>query len=218
LRQDLTLTTNPPNLPSARSDEPQADDSVEHGSSTSHPGNPGNPGARRSLQVYSAKASTYEGPMPPPDLVAKYEKIHRGAAQFFFDQVKTNADHRRRLEERSFQAEVDDQREQRQETLRGQWLGAGLATVALSLSALIIWKIPTATGAAVASVIGGSTVIGLVSVYVLGRRPTKDANDEPSNEEGDHQPRTTPGAPTTRTGEAEARSSNLTDHPEASHD
>lgn len=143
-------------------------------------------------------SSAYEGPIPPPDLVKQYEKIMPGAAEFFFDQVRQNAEHRRARETQAITSEIDDQRAERSERKRGQVFGFWLAALAIVLSVVAVLWNPSAATATFASVLGGTTVIGLTTIFVLGRRPQgAGVSDEDSSE---HAEQGDPGQ--TRAGEA----------------
>jgi uncharacterized membrane protein len=119
--------------------------------------------------ISTSRASLYEGPLPPPDLVKKYEALHPGAAEFFFEQVKANAEHRRECERLALNAEIEDTHAQRFEYRLGQVIGGIVVLAVITACVIVPVMVPTTVGATVASVLGGTTIVGLATVFVLGR-------------------------------------------------
>ena len=101
----------------------------------------------------------HSGPLPAPEILSKYDEILPGAAQRIIsmaEKEQTSA-----IDSRAFAL-----RETAAETKRGQWLAFGIA-----MSAFVTAGILGFLGHQVAeTVIGGSTVGGLVATFVVGRR------------------------------------------------
>jgi len=100
----------------------------------------------------------FEGPLPPPDVLEKYEAVTPGFAERIVKMAEAEQAHRHTLEstvvEKSFK-----------EAERGQRYGLWIGVVAI-----VAGSITAGMGATIAgSIIGGGGVIGLVSVFVLGR-------------------------------------------------
>lgn len=76
-------------------------------------------------------------------------------------------------------ASVEDKGQDRQERKRGQICALVVAVAIMAAAVLAVWLVPSAAGATVGSVLGGSTVTGLVTVFILGRKP-KITNEPPS--------------------------------------
>lgn len=180
------------------SDDPPSDTSIVSGEADEPEGE--DPGSTRETRM---SANWYEGPIPPPDLVAGYEAINPGSAAFFFDQVSRNADHRRVCERDALLAEINDRRSERTERMRGQFFGLSIAVSAFVFSAVIIIMVPTSFGATVASIMSGTTVVALVGAFVLGRR-WEHASDRPSQADHDDEHELEPH-PGTRTASAQQR-------------
>jgi len=96
--------------------------------------------------------------MPPPSVLEGYERLVKGAAERILMMAESDAKHQQEIEFaalRAMEAEVK----------RGQFFGFVIGLTALGASMLAL-----AMGSpAVAGVIGGTTVIGLVSVFIVGR-------------------------------------------------
>src|SRR5262249_3123402 len=85
-------------------------------------------------QVVMAVSETrvaISSPLPPPELLAEYNKIIPNAGERLLVMVEQESKHRRTLENTRLQAEIEDQRAQRWEIKRGQLcaLTIGLAAI-----------------------------------------------------------------------------------------
>lgn len=100
----------------------------------------------------------FHGPLPPPDALERYEAISPGFADRIVKMAEAEQAHRHTLEAsvvgKSFE-----------EAARGQRYG-----LAIGIAAIIAGSITAIVGAPIpGAIIGGGGVIGLVSVFVLGR-------------------------------------------------
>lgn len=101
---------------------------------------------------------SFQGPLPPPDALAGYERIQSGLAERIVRMAEEEQRQRHQLESEITKRSFDEAR-------RGQNLGFAIGTVAIIAGALT-----AAGGASIpGSIIGGGGVIGLVAVFVLGR-------------------------------------------------
>jgi uncharacterized membrane protein len=102
--------------------------------------------------------SVRAGGLPPPELLAEYEKVVPGSAQRILDAFEKQSEHRRVMEVKAQEAQIAD-------TRRGQIFG-----LIIGLTAILIGSATAIYGSELAGgFIGGGGVIGLVSVFVLGR-------------------------------------------------
>ena len=102
----------------------------------------------------------FSGPLPPPAVLEGYERIVPEAAEHLISLVEADAKHQQEIEITALRAEISGYR-------LGQGLGFTIATIALLVSGVCAYfghEWP-------ASIIGGSTVVGLVYAFVLGRNP-----------------------------------------------
>jgi uncharacterized membrane protein len=96
--------------------------------------------------------------LPPAAVLAEYEKTVPGSAREILDVFQKMAAHRCTLEMRAQEAQIAD-------TRRGQFFG-----LIIGLVAIIAGSVTAIYGSGLAGgFIGGGGVIGLVSVFVLGR-------------------------------------------------
>jgi uncharacterized membrane protein len=76
--------------------------------------------ARQQIQVW-------QGPYPPPEALREYEKIQPGA----FNRMLTMAEQAQTAQINSIQRAQENQR---RDSRRGQWLGAGISVIAMGLA------------------------------------------------------------------------------------
>jgi uncharacterized membrane protein len=95
--------------------------------------------------------------MPHPAVLEGYDRVVPGAAERILAMAEADAHHQRAQEQAALRA-------MEQETRRGQFFGLliGLSALAAAVMTAYLGH-PT-----VAGVIGGTTVVGLVSVFIIG--------------------------------------------------
>jgi uncharacterized membrane protein len=97
--------------------------------------------------------------LPSSDVLQQYETIYKGSAKKTIDAFVQESDHRRALERRALEGQIEY-------TRRGQLFG-----LIIGLCAIVAGATTAALGAEWSgAVIGGGGVIGLVSVFVMGHR------------------------------------------------
>jgi uncharacterized membrane protein len=122
----------------------------------------------------------HSGPIPSPELLAGYERAVPGSGDRIIKMAEQQAIHRQQLESAALTAQTADRRADRLEHRIGQIFALVIGVVALIASVLIVVLVPTPEGATVASIVGGSTVIGLVTVFVVGNHQSKrDSKTDP---------------------------------------
>ncbi len=128
------------------------------------------PEVRRHLIEMASFQQSFHSPIPPPDVVERYEKIQPGATDRFLKLVENQAKHRQKMEEKMIGAEVADRQAERSERQRGQWLGFAIGSLAI-ISGSVVAGLgqPWAGG-----FIGCGGVAGLVSVFVMGRKAQQE--------------------------------------------
>lgn len=108
--------------------------------------------------------SHYQGIIPPPDHIELYNKIIPNGADRIMQMAERQQAHR-------IEIEFTVVKSQQKQSERGQLFGLILGITGLLIAACLALNGHETTG----SIIGGSTVISLVSVFVIGK--TKQRND-----------------------------------------
>ncbi len=119
---------------------------------------PSTPIAKPTSSTQVTQQVSWSGPLPPPDLLARYEELSNGFASRIIAMAEKNAENQREAILKS----VD----QRALLLRrGQWFGFFGLLACLAASVACAWL--GADGPA--SAIGGIAVAGVVASFVVGR-------------------------------------------------
>lgn len=123
----------------------------------------------------------HRGPLPAPETLAAYEKIHPGMTKSLLAQLLAESTHRHDLENRLCDAEVARSVRKIDYASRGQLFGFILAGGGL-LAALLVGLVnPTPTGATIAGILLGLPLASIISSFVVSRIGNKD---ESSNDDG----------------------------------
>lgn len=111
-----------------------------------------------------------QGPIPPPDVLAEYEKTHPGLAERIVAMAEAQSRHRQELEKASAKMVSDDAMASRLERRRGQVIGGIVVIIAISAAVAVgVWgNGPWANAASAA--IGGIPLVGLVLVFMTGKK------------------------------------------------
>ena len=110
------------------------------------------------------------GQFPPPEFLAEYEKLVPGSAARIFAMAESQSQHRQQIEKLVIGGDV-------KKSWWGRWTGFAVALAGIAGSvALGIYSQPWP-----ASILSGTTIIGLVSVFVVGSHNRKKEREEKSD-------------------------------------
>ena len=113
--------------------------------------------------VVAAQASRFSGPLPPPDALEHYERIHQGFAERIVSMAEREQSHRHSIEGTALSGSVAAEK-------RGQVFAFLICTAVVIGSIGLI-----ALGHEVPGLIlAGSTLVGLAYVFITGRRQEDD--------------------------------------------
>ncbi|KVQ12026.1 hypothetical protein WJ99_13865 [Burkholderia ubonensis] len=136
------------------------------------------------------KSEMFSGPIAHPKHIEHYEKVYPGAAKIIFDQFQANAEHARRMEERSmviqergldFQARDNATAFARDK--RGQWIAAGLFVIGIAAAlAFGYMKQPWVAGGIVTTLL-----VAVIGGYLTGRLPGGKSSPDEDKESSDPQ-------------------------------
>ena len=113
--------------------------------------------------VHQQAVRKFSGPLPPPEVVEHYERVHPGAAGVILGMAQKEQDSRLAINsENSKEAVAYAQ--------RGQWMAFSLALVAMGIGALVAHL----GHPVVAGTIFGSVVLGVVGAFLAPRLAKKD--------------------------------------------
>lgn len=104
-------------------------------------------------------ASYFQGPLPPPSLLREYNEVVRDGAERIFQKFESQSAHRQEMERMVIAEQLNQSR-------RGQKFGFVIALFGLALSAGMAYLGFEIYATSLASV----TVVGLVTVFVVGKK------------------------------------------------
>lgn len=122
------------------------------------------------VHVESHIVTAWQGALPPPDALAKYESIVKGAAERLLTLAETEAkariDFTARAHADDHAAAMKDIENYHKRIATGQYVGAAVALAFLCGAVVCAWLGQTAIGVAIA----GATIVGIVNAIAAGGR------------------------------------------------
>lgn len=82
--------------------------------------------------VSAVKTESFSGPIPPQEVLARYEEKFPGFGERILAMAEREAAHRHELDKRNADVGAADILAARSETRRGQWMAFGLTTFAFA--------------------------------------------------------------------------------------
>ena len=117
----------------------------------------------KSVSYTLVHSRTHSGPLPTPEMLAQYNEIIPNGAERIMNQWENQQSHRHFLEKTVIPAQV-------RQSGRGQYFGFALGIAGLACATVLgLYGFTT-----VASIIGGGTVVSLVTVFVVGKKSMQD--------------------------------------------
>lgn len=114
------------------------------------------------------KASSFSGPVPPPEILKGYNEVLQNGAERILMMAEKQSNHRMQLEDHAIKEELKQSR-------LGQVFGFILGLVGFGLATTLAMF----NHEAIAGIFGTTTILGLVTVFVLGKRAQqKDLSDK----------------------------------------
>jgi len=116
----------------------------------------------KTVQVAHVSQTRFSGPLPHPDILARYEQILQGAADRIIAMAEAQSRHRQELETKALDSDIKNSR-----TGLHYGLIIGLATILSGAACIIVgqqWG---------GIFLGGAGLTGLVGVFVYGSHEKK---------------------------------------------
>lgn len=135
--------------------------------------------AQSSSSVFSISAA-FQGPLPPPGFLEKYEQICPGAADRLLTLLEKQTSHRHHQEHKALTASIVDAKDQRAERNRGQTHALIIALVSLIAAAFCSYN----GHEKAAIVIGSGTILLMATAFAYGAvtRWLEDKEKQTENE------------------------------------
>ena len=144
-----------------------------HKKSTNQP-TPGDPSNRELVAMHAE----YSGPLPHPEILQAYEQVHPGIAERIVQRFEKESDHRQAIELKVVDAQINRDNADVSEVKRGQLFAFVLGAMGLLVGGAVALYGPTDAHAYAGAGIGGVTLVGLVTAFIVGRRNTQPSNSK----------------------------------------
>ena len=108
--------------------------------------------------------TSFSGPLPHPDIISGYERVLPGSAERIFSMAEKEQKFRHATQEGALTGAVKRDR-------RGQWMGFIITMCVLLIASIFAYLGNTLF----AGTLIGLDLLGLATVFVIGRRPEKKA-------------------------------------------
>ena len=109
-------------------------------------------------EKFTATIKSYIGPIPSPESLKQYNDILPGTAERLVAMAERQSAHRIELEKRVIERQLGDSR-------LGQYFGLLISVLFLAAS----YSLGMNGHDALVSILGGTTLVGLVTVFVIGK-------------------------------------------------
>lgn len=111
----------------------------------------------------------FSGPIPPPQLLADYDRTCPGSADRLIHVAEQEAEHRRSIEQAVVRAEIERVERESEEAKRGQYCALIITLAGLAAGAYTALQGHEVAG----SILGVGGIGGIVTAFILGRKPLK---------------------------------------------
>lgn len=112
----------------------------------------------RQMQMSASASFSFSGPLPPPEVLAKYNDVIPNGAERIMKMAEGQQSHRQGLEKTVVEGNVKSER-------RGQWMGLFISTIVIGAGTYLAATGHQTTGGLLVSV----NVVALAGVFVYGK-------------------------------------------------
>lgn len=117
-----------------------------------------NPPANRNATTTTVAVQRFAGPLPPPEILEQYNRIHPGFADRIITLAESQSQHRQGLERAVIQSNIKHEG-------RGQIFGFLIAVMVIAVSAVLMWHGKSLEG--ISGIV--ATLAALTGVFIYGR-------------------------------------------------
>ena len=116
---------------------------------------------------------SFVGPLPPPEVLAAYDKAQPGLAQVLVSSFQEESRHRRESEREMQNFLKEYQKKEYTLTSRGQWFGISFGILIVIAATYLAMMDKTS----VALALGGLDIIGISSVFIFSYRKKSEETE-----------------------------------------
>jgi len=117
-----------------------------------------------------AVGQQFSGPLPPPEMLAQYDDVTPGAGDRIIAMAEAQSAHRRAVETKGAEAQVEDFKAARAEARLGQVFAFIIAVFGILAGACVIHHGTTGGAQIAGCVIGGVPLATIVTTFICGKR------------------------------------------------
>ncbi|MCK9385872.1 MAG: DUF2335 domain-containing protein [Nevskia sp.] len=162
------MTVNRPQMPNDDAPQTPVDKVVAEVARTTHDLPPERQEEIANTMRMALLETRFSGPLPPPDMLAKYQEIIANGAERIMASTEREQAHRHYVDKALVDAEIAT-------ASRGQIMAFILALVCIAV-ALVLGLY---SHDVLAGVIGGGTLVSVVTIFIVGR---KNKNGKPKDD------------------------------------
>jgi uncharacterized membrane protein len=112
----------------------------------------------RQTSVHESYEFTWVGPLPPPDVLIRYNEAFPGCAERIVAQAEKQSEHRQHLEHITVEGNVRSE-------VRGSWQAFLIAFFVLALGGFLIWRGQNVLG----TIFVGADIASLAGIFLTGK-------------------------------------------------
>ncbi len=135
-------------------------------------------GIERTITRTSIEHTAFQGPIPAPADLEKYERIVPGLATRLIAMAESEAQHRRECDANVLEMQRKALESHFYQRGLGQVLGFAIVVIALAAATVIAIVVQTGAAMAAAATIGGASLAALIYAYMHGRKVEGNEIDE----------------------------------------
>lgn len=115
--------------------------------------------------------SEFSGPLPHPEILAKYEQVYHGAAERIFNMAEEQSKHRRDMESETLKLAARD-------SSRGTIFGFIIAIIGIISGLIIVYLNPASTANAIGvSLVSGGSLVTIIQTFVTASKRKAKENE-----------------------------------------
>lgn len=115
--------------------------------------------------------NSFRGPLPPPSMLREYNEIVQNGAERIMARSEKEQAHRHDITSKAVKGNIDKDK-------RGQWMAFIVTMTILLIATIFAWKGETVFAGTLITI----DLIGLASVFILGRVGSGETSEPPSDE------------------------------------
>ncbi len=119
-----------------------------------------------SIEIHQISATTFSGPLPPPEIMQGYDQIVPGAADRIITIFESEVSHRQKMEEKQLDADIKDKKVEHTLTFSGMLFGLIVSISLITVGGFLIYHDKAVAGYFVCI----SSMAGIIAAFLSGKK------------------------------------------------